>query len=252
MRLDVWFTPGGLAAGTELEGRVVLVLDVLRATTTICAALSHGARAVIPVGSIDQAVGLARTLRAAAGDGPVLLAGERAGKPIAGFDLGNSPREMTTARVEGKTLIMTTTNGTGAILAAQQAAQVLLAAPANFRMVAARAREVWDRTGDLLILCAGRPQGFALEDGYTAGRLVEEVVGDARRRSGLNDGALAALALVRRYGDRWERPLLASQAGRDLIALGLRDDVLDAARADAYPVIPALQDRRIVPVEHAS
>jgi 2-phosphosulfolactate phosphatase len=243
MKLDVLFTPQGLSAG-EVQGRAVFVLDVLRATTTICAALQHGARAVIPVPSTDEALRLAQTL-----GGDVLLTGERQGKPIPGFALGNSPREMTEAVVRGKTLVMTTTNGTGALLAAQGAAQALVASPVNFTAAAGRARDIWEREGDLMILCAGRHHGFALEDAYSAGRLVEVVLGGARRRRGLNDGALAALALVRRYGHRWERPLLASRAGRELVLLGMREDVLEASRADAYPVLPVLQDRRVLLTE---
>src|SRR5690606_24311561 len=104
--VDVCFTPDELVSG-ELQGRVAVVVDVLRATSSIVEALANGARSVLPVASIEAAVRLAQNV----GRDQVLLCGERRGLPIEGFDLGNSPREFTPERVAGKTLIMTTTNG---------------------------------------------------------------------------------------------------------------------------------------------
>ncbi|HXE57578.1 MAG TPA: 2-phosphosulfolactate phosphatase [Gemmatimonadales bacterium] len=240
MRLDVVFSPQGLAP-TEVAGRTVFVVDVLRACTTICAALHHGARAVIPVGSTEEALRLAQTLDSR----DVLLAGERNCVRIPGFALGNSPREMTEETVRGKTLVMTTTNGTRALLATQGAAAVFLAAAANLGRAGEKAREVWERDRDLLVVCAGREQRFSLDDAYAAGRLVLAALGGKHRRKGLNDGALACLDLVRRYGERWERPLAASRAGRELAALGFKDDILESARLDAYPVLAHYHERRV-------
>ena len=112
MKLDVVFTPLGLAPG-DVAGRTVLVVDALRATTTICVALHHGAREVIVAVDAEDATRLAHTLDKS----DVLLAGERNCVQIPGFQLGNSPSEMTVAAVHGKTLVMTTTNGTRALLA---------------------------------------------------------------------------------------------------------------------------------------
>lgn len=241
MKLDVVFTPAGLAAG-EVQGRVVFVIDILRAGTTMCAALHHGARAVVPAASTEDALRLAQVL----GSEDTLLAGERNCLPIPGFHLGNSPREVLPDVVRGKTIIMTTTNGTGALLATAGAGEVSLAGAANFSIAAARAREAWTTREDLLIICSGRDQRFALDDAYAAGRLVEAALGGGRGRKGLNDAAIVALDLVRRYGRRWDRPLLASRGGRDLAEVGLREDVADAARVDAYPVHAIFHDRRVV------
>jgi 2-phosphosulfolactate phosphatase len=241
MTLDVVFTPIGLLPG-ELQGRVVFVIDILRAGTTMCAALWHGARAIIPVASTEEAIRLAQTLDPQ----QTLLAGERNCERIPGFALGNSSREMSPEVVRGKTLIMTTTNGTGALLAVANASRIYLSAAVNFSVSAARAHEAWVNKEDVLIVCAGRDQRFALDDAYAAGRLVAAALGGGRGRRGLNDGALAALDLVRRYGTRWDRPLKASMGGRDLIDLRMKDDVLDAARMDAYPVLATLSDRRVV------
>jgi 2-phosphosulfolactate phosphatase len=245
MRLDVAFTPAGLAS-TEVQGRTVFVIDVLRATTTMCAALHAGAKAIIPVGSAEEALRLAQTLAST----DVLLAGEADCVRIPGFQLGNSPLEMTEAVVRGKTLVITTTNGTKALLACHGAAEVYLASAANLSVAAEKARECAERDGGVLILCAGRRGAFALDDAYCAGRLVAATQGDARARRGINDAAMASLDLVRRYGERWERPLSYSRAGRQLIRLGFRDDVLDAARLDAYPVPAHFHERRVtlVPV----
>ncbi len=204
MRIAVAFTPHDVAPA-DVAGRAVAVVDVLRATTTICTALHHGARAVIVAAEIDEAARLAQALDRR----DVLLVGERGGKPIPGFALGNSPREMTTDVVDGKTLVMTTTNGTRALL------------------------------------CAGRARAFGLDDVYLAGRLLVRALDGSRSRKGMNDAAIAAIDLVRRYADRMDRALRLSDAGRELAALGFGEDVRAAAAVDAHPVLPFYHDRRV-------
>lgn len=240
MKLDVVFTPAGLSPA-EAQGRCVFVIDILRMGTTTCAALTHGARAVVPVASTEEALRLAQTL----GPEETLLAGERNCLRIPGFALGNSPLEMTAEAVRGKTVIMTTTNGTGALLTVSAAHPVYLAAAVNFSAVSARAAQAWQRDEGILIICSGREGRFALDDAYCAGRLVEAASGGGRGRKGLNDAALAALDLVRRYGRRWERPLLTCAAGRHLVELGMKDDIVQAATLDAYPVLASFHDRRV-------
>jgi len=240
MKLDVVFTPSGLTPA-DVQGRTVFVIDILRATTTMCAALHHGARALIPVAAAEEALRLAQTI----GSDDVLLAGERNSVRIPGFQLGNSPLEMTEAAVRGKTLIVTTTNGTRALLATQGAGAVYAVCAANLTGAAEKAQEALERDEPVLVVCSGRDGGFALEDAYCAGRLAAAALDSRKPRRGLNDAAIASLDLVRRYGDRWERPLSYGRAGRDLIRLGFRDDVLDAARMDAYPVLPHFHERRV-------
>jgi 2-phosphosulfolactate phosphatase len=240
MKLHVWFSPLGLAAA-DVQGRTIFVVDVLRATTVMCAALHNGARALIPVASTEEALRLAQTI----GSADVLLAGEKNCLRIPGFALGNSPLEMTEQTVKGKTIVVTTTNGTKALLSTQGAAAVYVAAAANLTLAGERAREVLDQNREVVILCAGRETAFSLDDAYCAGRLAVAALGDRKPRKGLNDAAIASLDLVRRYGDDWARPLSYSRAGRELIRLGLRDDVLDAGRPDAYPVLPQFHERRV-------
>jgi 2-phosphosulfolactate phosphatase len=245
MKVDVVFTPLGLNAA-EIQGRTVFVIDILRATTSMCAALSHGAKAIIPVGSTEEALRLAQTL----GSENVRLAGEKNCVRIPGFHLGNSPLEMTEPAVRGKTIIVTTSNGTRALLACQGAAAVFPTAAVNLTMAAERAREALAADHPVLILCAGRDGAFSLDDAYCAGRLAAAIFGDTKPRRALNDAGLASLDLVRRYGSRWTRPLAHSRAGQELIRLGFSADVHDAARSDAYPVLPHFHERRItlVPV----
>ena len=240
MKLDVLFTPAGLTLA-EVQGRTVFVIDILRATTSMCAAMSSGAKAIIPVASTEEALRLTQTI----GSADVLLAGEKNCLRIDGFHLGNSPLEMTESAVRGKTLVLTTTNGTNALLACQGAAAVYPACAGNLSLAAEKARETLEREGKLLVICAGRRGGFALDDAYAAGRLVSAALSGPKGRRGLNDAALASLDLVRRYGDDWERPLRRSRAGRELIRLGLGEDVKASAWLDAYAVLPIFHERRL-------
>jgi 2-phosphosulfolactate phosphatase len=240
MRVDVAFTPAGLTHA-EVQGRVVFVIDILRATTVMCAALNSGAKSIIPVSSTEEALRLAQTI----GSTDVLLAGERKCARIPGFHLGNSPLEMTEGAVRGKTLVVTTSNGTKALLACQGALAVYPAAASNLGLAAERGRETLDTNQHILIVCAGRNGDFALDDAYCAGRLAAAILGGTKLRRGVNDAGLASLALTRRYGDHWERPLAHSRSGRELIKLGFGDDVRDAARLDAYPVLAQFHERRV-------
>ena len=240
MKLDVAFSPHELSPG-DVADRTVLVIDVLRATSTICAALHHGARAVVPTADTEEATRLEQAL----GPGDVVLAGERNSVRIPGFQLGNSPREMTADVVRGKTLVMTTTNGTLALLATAGARDVVVAAAVNLAVAGEYARQALDQYGDLLILCAGRDHGFGLDDAYIAGCLAVRALGGRRRRKGLNDAALVSVDLVIRYRDRIERVLALSRAGRELTGRGFRDDVEAASIVDAHPVLPHFRERRI-------
>jgi 2-phosphosulfolactate phosphatase len=239
MKIDVYFTPLGLNAG-DLSGRGVVVVDVLRATTSIVTALANGAKAVVPAATSEEAVRLTANLE----KNGYVLAGERKSLKIEGFALGNSPREMTAEAVGGKTIYMSTTNGTPALVAVQGGEPVLVAAAVNFSAVAERARAVFEERGDLVIVCAGREKQFALEDGYVAGRLVK-AVRKGRRKIALNDAATVVLDLPSRFAN-WAAALGASDAARELRAADLGEDVEFSAKADRFSVVPSIVDRRIV------
>jgi 2-phosphosulfolactate phosphatase len=238
MKIDVYFTPLGLTAG-DLTGRGVVVIDVLRATSTIVTALSAGAKAVVPAATSEEAVRLTANIEK---DG-IVLAGERRMVKIEGFGLGNSPREMTPEAVRGKTIFLATTNGTPALVAAQGGEPVLVAAALNFSAVAERARLLFAERGDLVLICAGREKQFALEDAYTAGRLIKAVKKGARKVV-LNDAAQVSLDLAGQQGG-WQDAFDASEAARQLAVAGLGDDVAYCARPDRFHVVPVYAERRI-------
>jgi 2-phosphosulfolactate phosphatase len=238
MKIDVYFTPLGLTAG-DLTGRGVVVIDVLRATSSIVTALSAGAKAVVPAATSEEAVRLTANLEK---DG-IVLAGERRMIKIEGFGLGNSPREMTREAVGGKTMFLATTNGTPALVAAQGGDPVLVAAALNFSAVAERARALFVERADLVLICAGREKQFALEDAYTAGRLIKAVKKGARKVA-LNDAAQVSLDLAAQQGG-WQDAFDASDAARQLVETGLGDDVAYCAHPDRFSVVPVYADRRI-------
>mgnify|MGYP001225528765 CR=1 FL=1 len=147
MKIDVFFTPVGLNP-SDIAGRTVVVLDVLRATTTITVALDAGAKAVLPAASTEEALRIVQNLER----DDMLLVGERRSLRIPGFALGNSPAEFTAEAVKGKTIVMTTTNGTQALLAAQGAREIVVGAAVNFALVVERTRAALEQHGDLVIL----------------------------------------------------------------------------------------------------
>jgi 2-phosphosulfolactate phosphatase len=240
MTLDVAFSPLELAPA-DVTGRTVVVIDVLRATTTICTALAHGAREVVVTADSAEAIRLAQSLDPAR----TLLAGERNAVRIPGFQLGNSPGEMTRDVVRDRTLVMTTTNGTAALLASAGAREVIVAAVVNLTAAAQRAQTAFAADANVLIVCAGRERGVGLDDAYVAGRIAVEILGGRRHRKGLNDAAIVAVDLVIRYGDRVDRVLSLSRAGRELAALGFHADVEAASQLDAHPVVPLYHERRV-------
>lgn len=243
MKLSVHFTPYGVTPAT-LAGKPVIVLDILRATTTIVAALASGARAVLPAPTADDALKIAQNLER----NDRLLAGERRCLPIPGFDLGNSPLEMTPKAVSGKTIILATTNGTPALAAADPARPVIVAAVTNFSAAAAAARTAFDDAGEMHIVCAGRERQFAIEDAYVAGRYAQVLLAGksrSKRALELNDSAMVALDLVRRYGTKWKDPISSGAAAQDLVRLRFKADVLAATEVDQYDIVPVYDDRRV-------
>jgi len=239
VRIDVLFGSASVAP-SDVAGRVVAVIDVLRASTTIATALANGARAVIPLESSDDVVMRAKAFERS----DVRLAGERRMLPIPGFELGNSPSEFTREAIEGKTVLMTTTNGTPAIANTQGARDVVIASYVNYTAVVAMLRAALRGGTDITIICAGRDRQFALEDAGCAGRYVNTV---AKRMANtvLNDAAQACALIDRKYGDQVQRVLEASEHGRALRDAGFGDDLAACAAIDSYPVIPLYQDRQI-------
>jgi 2-phosphosulfolactate phosphatase len=233
VRLDVAFTPAEVKGA--IGRRVVVVIDVLRATSTMVEALVNGARSILPVAGVDEAVRKADEL----GRETVLLCGERDAVPIRGFQLGNSPLEFTREVVVGKILVMTTTNGTSALLAATAGSSCLAGSLLNARAVARRLVEL---DGDALLMCSGREGRFALEDALCAGRIAR-YVRELRGSVSGNDALRATLRLSRSTPSL--ETLVRTAAGRRLDEIGRRDDIAFCAQENRYDAVPVLDEHRI-------
>lgn len=240
MRLDTYLSPAALTP-TALAGAVVAVIDVLRASTTIAAALEAGARAVIPFLETEDAVRTARQFD----KGEVLLAGERQMRPIDGFDLGNSPGEFTAARVQGRTVLLTTTNGTRALHAAHDAQAVLVASFANATATLGPLAAALDRGQRVAFVCAAHDGRFSLEDATLAGRLAEALA--ARVPDVATDDATRTCRLLHaRYGDDTARLFAEAEHGRALADAGYADDLAACGAIDAHPIVCRYRDHVIL------
>jgi 2-phosphosulfolactate phosphatase len=220
VRVHVALTPD--EAATAPTG---VVIDVIRATSTICQALASGYERVLCAAEVEDAFALRDELGG-------VLGGERMNVPVSGFDLGNSPREYLEPRVGG--LILTTTNGTRAIVsAAGRCERVLVASLLNLAAVVDAVRE---RGEDALVVCAGVQGALALDDAFVAGRIVEEL-GCER-----TDAAEAAARLVTTW-ESADAAFRASRSGRNLLenAPELAEDLEFCARESVLDVVPRLQ-----------
>jgi 2-phosphosulfolactate phosphatase len=225
IRVDVVPTADA-AAPDDVRGRTVLVVDVLRASTTIITALAHGAASIVPVTEPAEAERRA----AALGRAGVIVAGERRGEMIPGFDAGNSPVAFASDRVRGCTIVFTTSNGTRALAAAAGAAAVGIAGLVNVSAAAAWAAA---EGRDVTIVCAGDRGRVSLEDTVCAGHLVARLPA-----AELTGRAEDALATARRYGKDVAR--LAGDSGwaARLVSAGHGADVAACLALDSSPHVP--------------
>ncbi|AMV37711.1 2-phosphosulfolactate phosphatase [Planctomyces sp. SH-PL62] len=249
--VSVHLLPSMMPPGA-LRGGVAVVIDVLRASTTIVHALTHGCAMVIPCAEIDEARRVAAGLPA----GTALLGGERHGEPIAGFDLGNSPGDYTTDVCRGKTLVMTTTNGTRALLASLEAETVLVGAFVNF---ASTVQRLIHEERPVHLVCAGTEGRVSYEDALLAGAFasrfadLEHDLGndEAEIARGLWERVQETVWAHERHGGRpgEEPPLVRylkrGAGGRRVVELGLGDDVELAGtlnRTDCQTVVELARD----------
>ena len=223
MQVQVVLLPTQLAV--QLAGRACAVFDVLRATTTMTAALAAGVKEIHLFGDLQGA----RRAAKAQATGLHLLCGEEACLRPAGFDLGNSPSQFTSAH-RGATLFMCTTNGTRALLAAREAQIVLTGALVNASAVA----RMLARSGrDIVLLCAGTAGEVAMEDLIGAGAVIAALPSPTLE----NDLALMALRLFQASRANLRQALSETRGGRNVIAAGLAPDIDFAARLDCFDVV---------------
>lgn len=237
-RVDVAVTPSAVAIG--LRGLVVVVIDVLRATTTITRALENGANTVVPCLEPEDAI----AVRNRVGRDRVLLGGERESRKINGFDLDNSPASYTAEAVTGKTVAFTTTNGTRALqrVGHAGATAVLCGSLTNRAALVTALANVDAR--EALLVCAGQDGEFSFEDFFCAGaiaRACREHFADIA----LSDAALAAATTFHSGVDRIAEAIGSGEHAQSLVRLGFQGDINDAARLDSSTVVPAYRDGEI-------
>jgi 2-phosphosulfolactate phosphatase len=245
--LEVLLSPAefALLPSRDLSQTACVVLDVLRATTSMVTALANGACEVIPVEDIESAL----KIRQQRPD--VLLAGERSGFRIGAdltggieFDLGNSPREFVAAKVQNRSIVMTTTNGTRALKACAGARHVAVGALHNVQAVVRYVRLV--KAPHLLIVCGGTYEQAALEDAIAAGALVDRLAPECDR-DGTSDSAWMARQLYREIASDLNRGISQSRNGRRLLSIPeLKDDVAFAAQMDVVSVVGIMQADAVV------
>ncbi len=237
VRIEVHFTPAALP---KPGGKVCIVIDALRATSTLATMFAVGLESVLVVGSIAEA------RREAARRPGWLLCGEKRSLPPAGFDYGNSPTEFSSLDLRGKSAVFTTTNGTRALVRAAGCHTVFAGSMLNASAVGrAAAREAAQRGETLLIQCAADRGGraFDLEDAFCAGAIVDMLT-SRRKTCGLNDEAQTARRLYQSYGGSAIDAFRQAHHGVGLTGVGLGPDVEFCAQRDRYRVVPKLERTR--------
>jgi 2-phosphosulfolactate phosphatase len=238
MIVDLYLVPG-VVDEEKLRDKTLVLIDVLRASTTICQSLAAGARAVIPV----EQPGEAAEMRAKLEDKEIVLGGERKGLKIEDFDLGNSPQEYTKEKVGGKVLVLTTSNGTRNYSRGARSNPVITAGMVNVSKVTQR---IVAEGKDVVIMCAGNEGDFSIEDTLCGGMIIDKLVNEEKLAPELNDAASLALLLYQSDRDDLAGVIANGKHGRYLKEIGFASDVDLASAPDSIPVLPVLKDRRIV------
>ena len=236
-RLDLYVLPSELERAS-LDGRQIAVVDVLRSSTSIATALMNGAAKIIPVKTVEEATKLHGTLDPKTS----LLCGEREGRKVTGFALGNSPREYTRKKVNGATLIFASTNASPLLAGPLAGRDQVLFGYVNLNAVATA---VLAQEPDLTIVCAGRNGRLSIEDTACAGALISRITERAPEIE-LNDAAAFARDFDATHGMSPEAILRRSEHGRYLIELDFEEDLPVCAAVDSVPVVPHLKEGRIM------
>ena len=237
IKIEVHFTPLTVDE-MYLKDKNVVVIDVLRASTTIATALSNGAKEIIPVNNIESALKIAGGLAADV----TLRAGERGGRTIQGFNLGNSPLEYTKEIVKGKSIIFMTTNGSAAIVKGRHAKNLVVVSFVNLSHVVSFLKELKE---DLTIICAGKENRFCIEDAVCAGRLINKLLTGNASDLLTDDASTAACMLDKNLGKNVLKLLKTSEHGNYLSKIGFADDLEVCADTDSIPVLPVLSENII-------
>lgn len=229
MKLNVLLSPLN-ADELYFTQKTTVVIDVLRASTTVISALSNGAKEVIPVGTVEFAVKVSGGMFG----GQTLIGGERNTKRIEGFALGNSPLEYTRETVENKTIVFYTTNGSKAIARAKFSNELFVC---SFNNLLGMAQHLIKLNKDVEILCAGHNNLFSLEDTVCAGMLVGRIK-RLNRSVKISDSSMAAQVLYEKFGDDIPKMLDNTEHGKRLIQNGFKKDIEYCSRYNITKNIP--------------
>lgn len=232
-QIDICFSPT-LLSQYNFQDSVVIITDVFRATTTICTAFANGCKDIIPVATEAEALNYKAM--------GYLTGAEQSTEKCSFADFGNSPQEYTVAKVSGKSLVMTTSNGTKAIKGAQECYKLLIGAFVNLQAVVNRCKEL-DK--DVLIVCSGSNGKICLEDSLFAGALASSLLAEDGFETA-SDGARIAIALWHQANRDLSNFLLQSEHAKKLIKHGFRADLNYCLRKSIFGVVPELQGDKLV------
>ncbi|MGC8594516.1 MAG: 2-phosphosulfolactate phosphatase [Candidatus Kryptoniota bacterium] len=230
MRVEVLFTPAEVDE-LSMRSKNVVIIDVLRASSTICTALTNGAKEIIPTPDVESATKIASNLS----PDSHLLGGERQGKRIDGFHLGNSPLEYSAEKVAGKTIVFTTTNGTGAIYKCRYASVAIIGSFLNLSAVVQVMRETGN---EWTILCAGQQANFSIEDAACAGMILSKL--NTSQLAETDDAGLTCMILYKNFKGNILRMMKKSSHGQYLISIGMKEDLKYCSEVDKLSVIPVI------------
>jgi 2-phosphosulfolactate phosphatase len=234
MNIHIQLLPFPIPPGL-LSNRVVVVIDILRATSVMVQAMSQGAREIIPVKTVEEAFQMVKSFA----PDTTVLGGERESRKIEGFDLGNSPREYQGEKVRGKRLILTTTNGTKAFHAVSSGKKVLVGSFLNIAAVAGRCFEL---NQDVLIYLSGDQGDFSLEDTVCGGMLIDRIIRKGGKSFTLTDASHSAHILFQKFEANIVESFYLSQHGRNLVDGGFEEDLPYCARVDMTNLVPVFRD----------
>ncbi len=232
--LETLFIPEEIK-NIEIAGKLVVMIDVLRASSTIVTALANGCRGFIPILSPDQAKKKAQQFEKEG----VLLGGEREGIKIEGFDLGNSPIEYKREAVKEKTIIFSTTNGVKTLEMVKSAYEIIIGSFLNLQAVCDYCTNY---QGDILIICAGRESKFSLEDTACAGMIINFLRDVFPVACQETDANLTAQLIYEEFGNNILEILRKSQHGRYLESIGLGEDLKFCSQLDFFHIVPIFRD----------
>jgi len=237
--IDLYLNRAELQSVKLNKNQVAVVIDVLRASTTIITAIGNGCDAIIPVAEVEQA-------REEAQKRPgqnILVCGERDGMLIPGFDLSNSPFEYTPEIVKGKCIIFTSTNGSQLFSYSRQAGETIVCGFVNISSVCEHLK---NSDKNVAILCAGINGQFGLEDAVCGGGIIDKLSRNKNDSLQLNDGAVAALVLYQKFSKNIVEMLYQSSHGKRLIKIGQEKDLVNCASIDLINIVPILRGEEII------